>query len=429
MSVRFLCLIGLLVGSLFVSSPSFAKPDKKAKAAKVAKSSSAKATKLARAPIQSFEAEARLIQVYKLIGAGRAREALPLAEQLTKAFPTFHLGHLVYGDLLKLQTKPITALGDLPSGMSKLGELAALAELREESAQRVKALQEPPPAGTLPSQVLGISARNKHVIVVDASRSRLYLLENVAGELRLIQNHYISVGQAGIGKYVEGDNKTPLGVYYLTSTVNPKGLPPLYGGGALPINYPNPFDQRLGKTGSGIWFHGTMPDRYSRQPKSTNGCVVMANPDLLKLMAAVSVKTTPVIIANKIQWVKPEQLEAERQQFESSLSAWRTFKNSGQTDRLRNFYMNDFNDYGKTLDVWWPKTVSEIQKAKGKPFQWHEVTVLIWRPDLGEKTPHVMVVTYDEVAPGIKKPTTKRQYWMQSGTQWKIFFEGIIASS
>jgi L,D-transpeptidase YnhG len=432
MSFRFLSLIGLLVASLFISSPSFAKAEKKAKAAKIAKASKSgsKAAKLSqRASVQPFEAEARLIHVYKLIGSGRAREALPLAEQLTKAFPTFQLGHLVYGDLLKLQTKPVTVLGDLPNGMNKPTELTVLAELREESAQRVRALQEPPPAGTLPSQILGLTARNKHVVVVDASKSRLYLLENGPDGVKIIQNHYISVGKLGTGKHAQGDLRTPLGVYYLTTPIDPKQLAPLYGGGALPINYPNPFDLRQGKSGNGIWLHGTMPGRYSRQVKSTDGCVVMANPDLRQLMSTVAVKTTPVIIANKIQWVKPEQLTAERQQFESSLTAWRTVKNSGQTDRLRSFYMSDFKDYGKSLDAWWPKAAGEVQKAKGRPFQWREVTALIWRPDASEKSPNVMVVTYDEVAPGIKQPTTKRQYWMQTGNQWKIFFEGIIASS
>jgi hypothetical protein len=135
-----------------------------------------------------------------------------------------------------------------------------------------------------------------------------------------------------------------------------------------------------------------------------------------------------VIIANKIQWVKPEQLNIERQQFEISLNAWRALKNAGQTDTLRSFYLNDFNEYGKSLDVWWPKTVSEIKRAKGRPFQWREVTILIWRPDASEKTRNVMVVTYDEALPGSKQHTTKRQYWIQSGNQWKIFFEGIIAS-
>ncbi len=426
MSARFLGFVGLLAASLLFSNPSFAKPTKKAKAAKVAKE---KATKSAKASVQPFEAEARLIQVYKLIGTGQARQALPLAEQLTKSFPTFQLGHLVYGDLIRLQTRPVTTLGDLPAGMNKPAQVAALAELREESLQRVKALQEPPPEGAVPSQILGLTTRNKHVIVVDASKSRLYLLENSAAGLKLIQNHYISVGKAGIGKYAEGDSKTPLGVYYLTTPIDPKLLAPLYGGGALPINYPNPYDLRQGKSGSGIWLHGTMPERYSRQVKSTDGCVVLANPDMRKLMNTVAVKTTPVIIASKVQWVKPEQLSAERQQFEASINAWRLAKNGAQTDRMRSFYASDFNDYKRSLDAWWPSAAAEIKKARNRPFQWREVTTLMWRPDAGEKTANVMVVTYDEIQPGIKQPVTKRQYWIQSGSQWKIFFEGTIAAS
>jgi lipoprotein-anchoring transpeptidase ErfK/SrfK len=408
-------LVWLLLASFFVCSASYGKEQK---ATKVAPTASVNAR---------YEAEARLISIYKLIGAGQAREALPLAEQLTKHFPNFQLGHLVYGDLLRLQTRPINTLGDLPAGMTKPTNLAALAELREESLQRIKALQDPPPLGSVPSQILGLTARNKHVIVVDASKSRLYLLENSADGLKLIQNHYISVGKSGIGKIAKGDLKTPLGVYYITTPINPKLLAPLYGGGALPINYPNPFDLRQGRSGSGIWLHGTMPERYSRQVKATDGCVVLANPDLQKLMNTVTVKTTPVIITSKVQWVRPEQLLPERQQFEVSINAWRAAKNAGQTDQLRTFYAADFNDYGRSLDAWWPNVLVEIKKAKVSPFQWREVTTLMWRPEASEKTPNVMVVTYDEIQPTTKKVLTKRQYWIQSGNQWKIFFEGIIA--
>jgi L,D-transpeptidase YnhG len=215
MSARFLGLATVLAAFFLLSSGSYAK-----------------ATKTARpAPAVSYEAEARLISIYKLIGTGQARAALPLAEQLTKNFPTFQLGHLVYGDLLKLQTGTIQVLGDLPASMNKASNLSVLAELREESIQRVKALQEPPPAGTIPSQILGLTPRNKHVILVDASKSRLYLLENGPDGLKIVQNHYISVGKAGTGKYAQGDFKTPLGVYYLTTPIDPKLLAPLYGGG------------------------------------------------------------------------------------------------------------------------------------------------------------------------------------------------------
>ncbi|MEN9586703.1 MAG: hypothetical protein RIT15_278, partial [Pseudomonadota bacterium] len=96
-----------------------------------------------------YEAETRLIAIYKLIGAGQARDALPLAAELTKNFPTFQLGHLVYGDLLNMQTKPLVKLGELPANLNKTAHAVAWAELREESLQRVKALQDRPAPGTI----------------------------------------------------------------------------------------------------------------------------------------------------------------------------------------------------------------------------------------------------------------------------------------
>jgi L,D-transpeptidase YnhG len=377
----------------------------------------------------SYEAETRLIAIYKLIGSGNAREALPLAADLTKSFPTFQLGHLIYGDLLNMQIKPTAKLGELPVNLNKTANVIAWADLREESLQRVKALQDRPIAGTIPSQILGLTTRNRHVIAVDASKSRLYVLENSEAGLKLVMDTYISVGKEGIGKYVQGDLKTPLGVYYIATPVDPKLLAPLYGGGALPINYPNPFDQRLGKSGSGIWLHGTMPGRYSRPVKATDGCVVMANPDLKKLMSIVAVKTTPVIIASKLQWVKPEQLTSERKQFENVFNSWRDSKNNGQIDKLYSFYSTDFSAYGRSLSAWWPSTLKEIDRANKQPFQWREVTTLLWRPEGNDKSSNVMIVTYDEVMPKRKQPITKRQYWLQVGNQWKIFFEGIITAS
>jgi hypothetical protein len=37
-----------------------------------------------------------------------------------------------------------------------------------------------------------------------------------------------------------------------------------------------------------------------------------------------------------------------------------------------------------------------------------------------------MIVTFGQVAGGSRSGPTKRQYWMRQGTQWKIFFEGVV---
>jgi murein L,D-transpeptidase YafK len=366
-------------------------------------------------------AEARLIDIYRLTGSGKTQEALSKAERLVRDLPNFQLAQLVYGDLLAARARPVKNLGDIPE--SQTGPVAnTLNELRNESQMRVKALRERPPAGTIPSQFLALSQRNKHAIAVDASRSRLYLFENSAKGLTLVADYYISVGKSGIEKAVEGDLRTPVGVYFITNNLDPKSLSNFYGSGALPINYPNVLDSRRGKTGRGIWLHGTPPNQFSRAPQATDGCVVMANPDLERVIRTVEIRTTPVVISPKIDWVHPQSAQAEGKKFEGVLAAWRSAKSSGNMDDVLRFYTPDFKSYSKTLAEWMPDLRIEIDKARGRAIQLKDVSYLRW-----SDSTDTMVVTFGEISDGSSIGPTKRQYWVRHGSEWKIFFEGIIA--
>ena len=296
-----------------------------------------------------------------------------------------------------------------------------LTELRYESQMRLTALRERPPAGTIPSQFLALSPRNKHAIAVDASRSRLYLFENTAHGLSLVADYYVSVGKSGIEKASEGDLRTPLGVYFIISNLDPKSLSNFYGSGALPINYPNVLDSKRGKTGRGIWLHGTPPNQFSRAPQATDGCVVLANPDLDKIIRTVEPRTTPVVISPRLEWVPPHSARAASKPFETALSAWRSAKSSGDIDHLLRFYTNDFKSFGKTLAEWVPELRTELDKTRGRAIQLKDLSYLHWTD--GADT---MVVKFGEVADGSTTGPTKRQYWVRQGSEWKIFFEGII---
>lgn len=365
-------------------------------------------------------AEARLIAIYKLIGKAQNREALAQAAHLVEDLPNFQLAQLVYGDLLAARTRPVKAFGDVPDTLA-LTAKHSLAELREESKRRVNALREPPPPGTIPSQFLALSQRSRHAIAVDASKSRLYLFENTPTGLNLVSDYYISVGKAGTSKTIEGDQRTPLGVYYITSNLNRKSLKDFYGSGALPINYPNMLDARRGKTGSGIWLHGTPSNQFSRPPQATDGCVVLANPDLAHVIKTVEVRTTPVVIATELKWVAPHSIRMEGKPFEDALHAWRNAKTSGNLQHILSFYTPDFNSNGKTLTQWTPTLKTELANVQGRTIQLKDVSFLRWT-DASD----TMVVTFGEVADGIRTGLTKRQYWMRQGTQWKIFFEGVL---
>jgi len=365
-------------------------------------------------------AEARLIEVYRLIGQGKGRDALDKATQLVEDLPNFQLAQLVYGDLLNARTRQVRTLGDVPADLAQEGS-ATLAALREESQRRIRALRERPAAGTIPSQFLALSPRIRHAIAVDASRSRLYLFENSAAGLNLVADYYISLGKAGTAKSAEGDQRTPLGVYHITSNLDPKTLKEFYGSGALPINYPNILDTRRGKTGGGIWLHGAPPNQFARPPLATDGCVVLANPDLEHIIRTVEIQSTPVVIAPQLEWVERQSIRAQGRPFEDVLHAWRNAKTSGDLNQILAFYTPDFTSNGKTLQQWTSTLKAELSKLQGRTIQLKDVSYLRWT-DAAD----TMVVTFGEVADGTSTGWSKRQYWMRDGNQWKIFFEGTL---
>lgn len=370
--------------------------------------------------VRDGDAEARLIDIYKLIGQANSRDALIKAESLVKDHPNFQLAQLVYGDLLAGRARPVRTLGDVPDTTARAGA-QQLAELRQESQLRLRALRERPAPGMVPSQFLTLSPQVKHAIAVDASRSRLYLFENTPGGLKLLADYYISVGKSGIEKSLEGDLRTPLGVYFVTGSLSPKKLKDFYGSGALPINYPNQLDVKRGKTGSGIWLHGTPPQQFSRAPQATDGCVVLANPDLERIIKTVEVRSTPVVIAQSLKWIEPQNVRADSKPFEDALNSWQAAKSSGDITRLMSWYTADFTSYGKTLAEWRPALTTEVKQLGGREVQLKDVSYMRWTDSTD-----TMVVTFGELAQGAKSGHTKRQYWTRQGNQWKIFFEGVI---
>ena len=376
---------------------------------------------MAKSVSRDGQAEAQLIDIYKLIGQAKTREALPLAERLVRSHPNFQLAQLVYGDLLTAQLRPVRNLGDVPDTTAKAAA-PQLQELRKESQLRLQALRErPAAAGLIPSQFIALSAQNKHAIAVDASKSRLYLFENSPTGMLLLADYYISVGKSGTEKTAEGDLRTPLGVYFITSNLNPKSLKAFYGSGALPINYPNPLDIKRGKTGSGIWLHGTPSAQFSRAPLATDGCVVLANPDLERIIRTVQVRTTPVVIAQSLKWVAPLTARGDGKTFEEALNGWSKTKSAGDVTRLLTWYTPDFNSYGKTLSDYTPIVQTEVKKLGGRSVQLKDVSYMRWTDNSD-----TMIVTFGELAQGAKSGQVKRQYWTRQAGQWKIFFEGVI---
>ncbi|MGJ7543525.1 L,D-transpeptidase family protein [Variovorax sp. LT1R16] len=365
-------------------------------------------------------AEARLIEVYRLFGRGQSVEALAKARKLVADQPNFQLAQLVYGDLLAARLPPARR----PSQMRPDADPQALSELADESRRRLQALRERPPPGTVPSAFVELAPSIRHAIAVDTSRSRLYLLENGPQGLQLKADYYISVGKSGIGKQAEGDARTPLGIYHVTSNLDPKTLREFYGIGALPINYPNPYDVRRGRTGSGIWLHGTPRAQYARAPLSTDGCVVLANNDLQELIRRAQIGATPVVVAQNLQWTVPAQLQGDKQAFDKTLAQWLDARAQGDAARLQKFHALDFRRIGNKKAMDSAQGIAEdIRVANGQHLLLKDVSYLRWN---GED--NAMVSSFGEVASGQRTGRQRRQYWIRQGTEWRILQEEVSGS-
>ena len=232
--------------------------------------------------------ESRLIGIYRAIGQQQTDVALDAAASLTHDVPGFRLAQLVYADLLAARTGNTAGFGAAGAASASNPAVAAeIGELHDEALQRLHALEERPPAGQVPAEFVMLPKAIHHAIAVDTTRSRLYLFENGAQGLRLVSDHYVSVGKQGVDKSVEGDQRTPLGVYFVSDRVGQGSLGEAFGAGAMQLNYPNLLDQLHGRTGSGIYVHGVPFNTYSRPPKDSDGCVTLANDELVMLMNTV----------------------------------------------------------------------------------------------------------------------------------------------
>ncbi|MDP2134473.1 MAG: L,D-transpeptidase family protein [Sulfuritalea sp.] len=361
--------------------------------------------------------EPLLAKVFDAIEGNQLDLAMQQTDMLIKAYPNFRLAHLVKGDLLLARSRPLMAFGE--GGGAAAGE--KIADLRDEAIVRLKGYRTKPPADYVPRYLLQMHPEQKHAVVVDTQKSRLYLYQNDNGTPRFVADYYISQGKLGSEKFREGDKKTPIGVYHVTSSLPRQKLTDFYGSGAFPINYPNEWDKRQGRNGHGIWLHGTPSDTFSRPPKASDGCVVLANQDLDTLSKSLQVGLTPVIISNSIEWLSLDNWQSERTSLLKMIEEWRSDWESRNVDSYAKHYSHKFKADGQNYRDW----VEHKRKVNaGK--SWIKVgtgNISMFR-NPGKEEHVVVTFEQDYRSSNLSGQMKKRQYWIKEGGRWKIVFEG-----
>ncbi len=361
--------------------------------------------------------EPLLAKVFDAIEANRLDLAMQQTDALTKAYPNFRLAHLIRGDLLLARSRPLTSFGE--GGSPAAGD--KVADLRDEAIVRLKGYRTKPGTDYVPRYLLQMHPEQKHAVVVDTQKSRLYLYQNDKGTPRFVADYYISQGKLGAEKSREGDKKTPIGVYHVTSSLPRQKLTDFYGSGAFPINYPNEWDKRQGRNGHGIWLHGTPSDTFSRPPKASDGCVVLANQDLDSLAKNLQVGLTPVIISNSVEWLSLDDWQTERSSLLKMIEEWRSDWESRNVDAYARHYSQKFNADGQGYRDW-----VEHQRKVNAGKSWIKVgtdNISMFR-NPGREEYVVVTFEQDYRSNNLSNQMKKRQYWIKESGRWKIIYEG-----
>jgi len=371
------------------------------------------------AAIRKANPEELLSDIYRELAENNLRAAQEKADALVEAYPNFRLGHLVRGDLLLMHTRAVTQLGAaVPPGAE-----GKLADLRREAAVRMQAEPGRPSDALVPRALLQMRKDQKHALIVDAKHSRLYLYENQGDQLRLVSDFYVSQGKLGINKSREGDMRTPIGVYYITAHLPGIKLPDIYGKGALPLDYPNDFDKVNGRSGSGIWVHGTPPETFSRPPLSTDGCVVVSNDDLNTLTRMVEIGKTPILIGDQVEFVSKSVMERDLKLAASLVEGWRRDVENRDEVSLRAHYSSRFRSAADEDATTWLAKQQFLPGAK-------KISVTVSDPSYFRQPTHEEVIVSNftqQIAVGkYHHAVRKKQYWAKEGQEWKIVAESNV---
>lgn len=361
--------------------------------------------------------EQELMRVLDAMQRGQFGTAQSTLDQLLRDYPNYRLAHLIQGDLLKARGRPLKTMGDVSEVSPEV-----LNDLRLEAQVRLKRYTEDAPVDKVPGNILQLSSAQRYLLAVDVSRSRLYVYQNDNGTPRRVDDFYITIGKNGYDKRIEGDQRTPLGVYFVLSQLPKASLPDLYGAAAFPLSYPNEWDRLQKRTGHGIWLHGSPSDTYSRPPLSSNGCVALTNQDLMALSKYLQIGVTPVIISRDFDWVNAEQTQQDRDSLLQSLEHWRQDWESRDTRRYLEHYSANFRSGSQDLTAW-----SAQKTAVNASKKWIKVglsNVSLFRyPD----NPDMVVATFEQDyrSDNLSSKGGKRQYWQREGSGWKIIYEDV----
>jgi murein L,D-transpeptidase YafK len=182
-----------------------------------------------------------------------------------------------------------------------------------------------------PKNILMLDSKfSHHVALVEKSTHTLYLYKNDNTGAKLVKKYQVATGKYEGNKYVEGDRKTPEGIYLLERFLSHEEIvkmygekqAAIYGAGAFTSNYPNIIDKRAGKGGGGIWIHSTDDNTRVSKGLDSRGCVVVVDDDLKDLSKYIDLQNTPMIVVQNISFIKEDTFNTLKNKIVGAVNDW-----------------------------------------------------------------------------------------------------------
>ncbi len=150
-----------------------------------------------RSAADSRNMEAMLVESMLSVSNNKLDVALNEVDSLLKINPNFKLAQLIKGDLLLARARPLSDFGNAPDAAATRWKIFAMRRVFACTAFRNNR-----PSTLIPKFLWQLDSQQRHVIVVDLSKSTLYLYENVDGEPRYVADYYISFRQKRLRKII-----------------------------------------------------------------------------------------------------------------------------------------------------------------------------------------------------------------------------------
>jgi len=331
---------------------------------------------------------------------------------LTRDYPNSRSGYLLHADVLAARAglAPVLAEEMEHLGKDQVSELRQQLQARWAYLNVIRFARK----NLVPGPLLQLKESQRWIIYMDIPAKRLFVFEHMHGRLSEIVSFYATIGVAGFNKRLEGDQKTPVGVYTITGFIPGRQLHEKYGPGALTLNYPNEIDRLHKRTGSGIWIHGTEPGFVNRSPRASDGCLTLANDDFLILSNIVqNSSAVPVLIDNDPEWIDINEQNRRRTTIWEVIEKWHERESTLGFPSLTNFYSENYQYLSSTNTNLANKTVKT--NSSHNILEIRNTQVLEYP---GEDNVYVADVS---LILGNKTIIDVRQYWQRNAiNEWSI---------